>query len=111
MNFSSLIGLMMALIVCIGGAVTSTKDWKVFLDWHAVLIVVGGTVAASLLSFSGSKMLALLKIFFKRVLGKNEEMQVAITEIVLVAKGYRENEKFIKVVIPKIKTHFFREAP
>ncbi len=110
MNFSALIGLMLAMIIAIGTVVTSTSNWKVFLDVHAFMIVIGGTIAASLLSFSGKKLILLLQTFFKRVLGKNEELQLAIKEIVDLAKGYRDNEKYLKDSIPKIKTHFLKEA-
>lgn len=110
MNFSSLFGLIMALTVTVVSAVTATKDWTVFLDMHAFIIVIGGTVAASLISFSGSKLLGLLKVFFRRVLGKNAETFLAVNEIVDVARGYRENDKYLKEVIPKIKTLFLKDA-
>ena len=96
MNFSSILGLILAFVVLIGAMVTSTENAKVFLDAHAILIVLGGTFAASLLSFSGSKMWTLTKIFFKRVLAKNDEVKIVMGEIVDLAKGYRENESYLK---------------
>lgn len=110
MNFSALIGIVLAFGVFIGAVVTATENYKVFLDYHAFLIVIGGTVAVALLSFSGSKLFALFRIFFRRVLGQSEEVRVALHEIVDVSKGYRENEKYLQEVIPKIKTHFLKEA-
>lgn len=110
MNISSLLGLTMALSVLIGAMVTSTQNSKVFLDPHAFLIVIGGTFAASLLSFSGKKMWALFKVFLKRVLGKNEEVTIAIHEIVELAKGYRESENYLAEKKEQIKTPFLKEA-
>lgn len=110
MNFSSLIGLILSLVVVVVSIITSTKDSKMFLDAHAFVIVIGGTLAASLLSFSGKKMFALTKVFFRRVLGKNDEMQRAIDEIVDLAKGYRDNENYLRDKIPQIKTPFLKEA-
>lgn len=89
---------------------TATNNWKVFIDYHAFLIVIGGTAAAALLSFSGPKMMALMKVFLKRVLGKNEELQVAIKEIVDLAKGYRDSDKYLKDNVAKVKTDFLREG-
>lgn len=110
MNFSSLSGLILAIVVLVGAMVSSTSNAKVFLDAHAILIVIGGTFAASLLSFSGKKMLLLTGIFFKRVLGKNNEVTTVMTEIVDLAKGYRENEEYLKNKKDQIKTPFLKEG-
>lgn len=110
MNFSSLIGLILSIAVVVVSIVTSTKDTKMFLDAHAFVIVIGGTIAAALLSFSGKKMFVLVKVFFRRVLGRTDEMQLAIDEIVDLAKGYRDNENYLRDKIPQIKTPFLKEA-
>ncbi|MBO9666182.1 MAG: MotA/TolQ/ExbB proton channel family protein [Bdellovibrio sp.] len=110
MNLSALLGLMMAFTVLIGAMVTSTDKAKVFLDTHAFVIVIGGTIAASLLSFSAKKLLALIKVFFKRALGKNDDINVAITEMVDLAKGYRENDSYLRDKVATIKTPFLKEV-
>lgn len=110
MNFSAFVGIILAIVVAIGTAMTSTSNWKVFLDLHAVMIVIGGTLAASLVSFSAKKLWLLMKIFFKRVLGKNEELQIALKEIIDLAKGYRENGQYLQDNVGKLKTYFLKEA-
>jgi chemotaxis protein MotA len=110
MNLSALLGILMAFSVLIGAMITSTDKAKVFLDGHAFVIVIGGTIAAALLSFSAKKMYLLIKVFFKKVLGKNEELSVAISEIVDLAKGYRENESYIRDRMVTLKTPFLKEA-
>lgn len=110
MNLSSIIGLVLAVGVLIGTMVLSTKESHVFMDVHAFMIVIGGTIAASLLSFSGAKMFALFKVFLKKVLGRSEEIDIAIKEIVDMAKGYRENDNYIREKTPNIKTLFFKDA-
>ncbi|MBC7741000.1 MAG: MotA/TolQ/ExbB proton channel family protein [Bdellovibrionaceae bacterium] len=110
MNFSSIFGILLAFSVLIGTMLTSAKDSRVFLDPHAFMIVIGGTFAASLLSFSGKKMYALMRIFFKRVLGKSNELSIVINEVVDLAKGYRENEGYLKEKQATIKTFFLKEA-
>jgi chemotaxis protein MotA len=110
MNFSSIIGLLLAFGVALGAALTSTKNWKIFLDPHAALIVLGGTGAVALLSFSAKKIIVLCGVFFKRVLKRSDELFVAVEEIVSLAKGYRENDNHLKESLAKIKTHFLKEA-
>ena len=110
MNFSSIIGILLAFGVLIGTILTSTKDSKVFLDYHAFLIVIGGTLAASLLSFSGKKMIQLTKVFFKKILGKTNELYTAIEEIVDLSKGYRENDNYLKDKMKSLKTPFLADA-
>lgn len=110
MNYSALIGIILAMMVAITTAATSTSNWKVFLDYHAFMIVIGGTFAASLVSFSGAKLWMLTKVFFRRVLGKGQETEIAVKEIVDLAKGYRDNDKYLVENVSKIKTHFLQEA-
>lgn len=110
MNISSLLGILLAFGVLFGAMVTATKDSRVFLDYHAFLIVIGGTFAASLLSFNGKKMWSLFKVFLKRVLGKEEAVKIAIEELVDLAKGYRENESYLASKKESLKTPFLKDA-
>jgi chemotaxis protein MotA len=71
MNFSTLIGLTVALVVFGMSLVTSTDDVKMFLNGHAILIVIGGTASAALLCFPVKKVLTLLNVFFRRMVGKS----------------------------------------
>ncbi|MFN3454709.1 MAG: motility protein A [Pseudobdellovibrio sp.] len=110
MNISSVLGLLLAVVVFIAAAVTSTKDAKVFLDAHAVLIVVGGTISAALLSFSFTRLKSLFTIFLKKVLGSEKEFSAVVGEIVDLARGYRENNEYLKTKAPTIKHPFLKEA-
>ncbi|MCB0421366.1 MAG: MotA/TolQ/ExbB proton channel family protein [Bdellovibrionales bacterium] len=111
MNFSSIIGLVLAVVVFLGAALTSTKNWKVFIDYHAALIVIGGTLSAALLSFSAKNMIALMKVFISRVLkGAISQYDEVINEIVDLAKGYRENSNYLAERVDSLKTPFLREA-
>ncbi len=111
MNISMLIGLILSLVVFLGSALTSTKEYKVFLDYHAALIVLGGTVAAWLVSFGGDSMLNMSKVFFTRIL-KNEvdRYDTLIREVVDVAKAYRDNPTALAEKAKNVKNPFFKEA-
>lgn len=110
MNFSAFLGILISIGVLVGTIFLSTDKSKMFLDIHAFLIVVGGTLGASLLSFSAKKLWLLLKVFFRRVLGKNEEIFIAMKEIIDLAKGYRENDSYLKTRVGSLKTAFLKEG-
>ncbi len=111
MNVSSLLGLILALVVFLIVALTSVKNPVVFLDWHAGLIVIGGTFAATLLSFSGKNMIKLMKIFLVKILRGNQQQYAdLINEIVDLAKGYRENDAYLAQAAENIKNPFLKEA-
>lgn len=110
MNLSSILGLVLAVVVFATAAMTSTSNSKIFLDAHAMLIVVGGTIAASLLSFSFTRMRSLFKIFIKKVLGGEKEFGLVVSEIVDLSRGYRENEGYLKQKGPTLQHPFLKEA-
>lgn len=111
MNFSSLFGIIFALVVFLGGALTSARDAKVFADLHAILIVIGGTLAATLISFSGKNVYAMIKVFLSKILKRSlDDYESVIREIVELAKGYRDNDKYLSEKVKSIKNPFLREA-
>lgn len=55
------------------------SDLSFFLDYHGLLIVLGGTAAASSISFPVGKVFSLLKVFLLRVLGRRK---VAFQEVI-----------------------------
>ncbi|MCB9025282.1 MAG: MotA/TolQ/ExbB proton channel family protein [Bdellovibrionaceae bacterium] len=111
MNLSPIFGLAMAVGVVITTVIMSTNKPTVFLDSHAAIIVIGGTIAATLLSFSAKTMIGMLKVFFSRVLkGTLNRYDEVITEIVDLAKGYRENSNYLSEKVEDIKTPFLKEA-
>ncbi len=111
MNGSSIVGLVLAIVVFLIVALTSVKDPIVFLDWHAAVIVLGGTLAATLLSFSFKNIINLSKIFLYKILqGTQQQYAELIREIVDLSKGYRESEGYLGQKKDEIKNHFLREA-
>ncbi|MCB0389707.1 MAG: MotA/TolQ/ExbB proton channel family protein [Bdellovibrionales bacterium] len=111
MNLSPLFGLFLAISTVLATIFMSTKTPLVFLDSHAAVIVIGGTTAAALLSFSGKSMLVMLKVFFGRVLkGTLNRYEEVINEIVELSRGYRDNPNYLIENVEQIKTPFLKEA-
>lgn len=111
MNFSSLIGVIAALIVLVLGIITSSKNPIVFLDAHGILIVFGGTAAAALMCFPIQFYATAFRVVWKKFLGNYAiRREMVIREIVDLAKGQRENPEYIKNNVAKIKTPFLADA-
>ncbi len=111
MNFSSVVGVVAALGVFIMGVFTSTENTSVFLNHHGILVVVGGTAAASLICFPGSLLFALVKVCLRKVLGKyTEATHIVIKECVELARGYRNDSGHLASQVKTIKTHFLKDC-
>lgn len=111
MNISSLVGILAAFGVFFGAMFTATSSRGIFLDPHGILIVFGGTMAASFICFPLKTFVTLFKVFFKKILGKyNHTNELVIYEMVDLAKGYRDNPGYLGEKVGQIKTHFLKEA-
>jgi chemotaxis protein MotA len=111
MNFSSLLGILAAFGVLVGGVTSSTSGMEVLLNEHGILIVVGGTLAASLISFPLQDFWKLIKAFlYKVLLGKGDKPADVIQEIVNLSDGYRKDPSYLKSRLPSIKNPFLADA-
>ena len=110
MSVSPILGLLVAAAVLFFG-VLNTGSGHVFLDAHAALIVMGGTLAATLISFPIKTLLSLIVVFFRRLLGsKGKRQKQIIRESLNLVKGYRNDPSFLKNSAGRIKDHFLKEG-
>ncbi|MCM2276855.1 MAG: MotA/TolQ/ExbB proton channel family protein [Oligoflexia bacterium] len=111
MNFSSLFGIVFGIGVLYAALHATADDMKFFLDMHGILIVCGGTAAAASISFPVGKVLALLKVFFLRVLGQNKvDYQGTISQILELSKKASIGLSALNEAVPGIKHPFLKEA-
>lgn len=110
MSVSTVLGLIMALGVFLWTTLTSTESSGVFLDAHAAMIVIGGTIAASMISFSFVRIRALTKIFFKKALGRENDTGKVVDEIVDLARGYRQDNNYLKSQAGNLTHPFLKES-
>ena len=80
MNFSSFLGFMIAGFVLYFGVLHGAKDPAIFLDTHALLLVIGGTMAASLIAFPLRQLFDLGNFLMYGVLLKTKTDPVALIE-------------------------------
>lgn len=90
MNFSSLLGLLVGLVVLWYGVVDHTMRPEIFLDGHAILLVLGGTLAAGLFAFPIGKFLELLDFLFTAVRSQEKRRYKLAKELVEIAGATRQ---------------------
>ena len=111
MNPLSLIGFILAGVVFVYGVFTAANDPMMFVNEHAILIVIGGSIAAASIAFRLDRILILFKVFFDRVLkGRKATYVKVIEELMVLAKIYRENSADFERAIKETKEPFLREC-
>lgn len=111
MNFYSLISFLLAGTVLAVGVLTATDDSSAFLDFHAALIVFGGTGAVAAISFQMDRMYLMLKVFYARVVkGRQVEYVPVIKDLMLVAEAYRKNDPNFDSIVNNLSDPFMKEC-
>jgi chemotaxis protein MotA len=80
MNISSLLGFIGAGLIVFFGAIHSAKNPAIFLDSHAILLVVGGTLAATLIAYPISQLKDLGSFLIYGVILKKKTNYLKIIE-------------------------------
>ena len=107
MKMLSLTGLIIAIAVVFTGMKLTSDNMGVFLDWPSLFIVIGGTFAATSITFRIDKIIAIVKIFVTHITRQeNVEYSDLIAEIMKVSESYRKGES-LDNHINKVKEPFF----
>lgn len=111
MNFSSLFGIVVGLVVLLLSLSETGMDMGFFLNKHGILIVCGGTLAAAAISFPMSKILTLAKVFVLRLLGRNQvDYQGTIEQMLELNKKMSLGLVSSQDATQGIQNAFLREA-
>lgn len=111
MNLKSIVAFVMAGTVFGVGVFTATKNPMAFIDYHAALIVFGGTIAVAAISFQIDRILIMIKVFYNRVV-KGDKINYVniIKELMALAEAYRTNDPKLKKLVDGSNDFFIREA-
>jgi chemotaxis protein MotA len=110
MNFVTIIGFAISIVVLYIGLKLSTDNLMAFWDVPSIFIVFGGTFAATAVCFQLTRFMSIVKIFLRRVLfGKKNTMPNTIKEILVVAEAYKKGENTGEIK-KKISDPFLIEA-
>lgn len=100
MNVSSILGFVIAGLVIQFGVLHGAKDASIFLDTHALILVVGGTLAASLIAFPVQQLFNLADFLYLGVLFKRHVKTAGLVEQIRAAAHlYRRNPEDIKMAM------------
>lgn len=112
MNLKRTLTYVFAAAVFITAALTSSETPMVFLNLHAALIVLGGTISAAAISFRFERIFTLVKVFFLRSFRGHREFnsQVLVQDLMRLAEAYRVNAPNLNQLIQENKDPFVREA-
>ncbi len=111
MNFSTLIGLLAAAVIFIGTLFLTLANPLVFFEVSSILIVLGGTLAATLICFPLMQIVTLSKVFMRRLLGKARHNYLEIIEEVKeVSSASRKGRKAFESAIKNVSHPFLRDG-
>jgi chemotaxis protein MotA len=111
LNISVILGILAAIGVVGGSFMLSDLNTAIFLNSHAILIVLGGTLAASLLSFSLDSLYKMARLFFSKVLfTKTRSLLDTVDELTDLARGHRQDDTYLKNRLKTMRNPFLAEA-
>jgi chemotaxis protein MotA len=110
MNLSAPLGFLIGLSVVYFAITEGMKNIAVFMDVQAIIIVIGGTLAAAMVCIPFSQLCNMVRLFFRTVTGaQKEEVLNCINEIVEISR--RRNEGVpLKDLIGSTKNPFLKES-
>ena len=111
MNYSAVISFVLALGIIFWAALSSTDNPKSFLDVHGIVIVFGGTVAATAISYQLKQTFLMIKVFWGRTV-KSQPMnfEALIRQIMKIADSYRNENSDLKTLIEDNRDEFLKEG-
>ena len=110
MNFSAPIGFLLGLGVIFFGVSAGLNGSSVFLNPHAAVIVIGGTLAAALICLPFSTLANLFKIFILTITGRQKQQIIdTVNEIVEIARAVSDGAT-IEEAAGRASNPFFRES-
>lgn len=108
MNFAGFLGILSAGAVVYFAIHGAAKDPKLFLDAHALIIVLGGTATVALITFSFRRLFGGMKVILRKLLGgERTDYLGTIRKIVEVADVYRQDPKRALSLVQDKNTHPF----
>jgi len=110
MNIASIVGFIIAITVLLIGLRLSSDNLSMFLDYPSLFIVIGGTFAATAITYQVNRIFTLFKIFLKHLMsGSQVDYASIIAEVMKIADAFRRGES-LDNHINKVKDFFLKEA-
>jgi chemotaxis protein MotA len=111
LNYLALLSFASAIGIIFWAALSSTDNPRTFLDVHGAVIVFGGTIAATAISFQLDRTLLMAKVFWARtVKSKSVDFAALIRELMKIADAYRNEASDLKTLVESSQDAFLKEG-
>lgn len=111
MNFSAIIGFLITVSVLVLAVTESEGARNILLNKHALLVVGGGTMAATFICFPISRVARLSWVAMKKLLGVNfHNYQKIIEEVIGVSETLQRDPAAAKGLLGNIHDPFLKEG-
>ncbi len=111
MDFGTAIGLLAGMGIIALGVIRGGGDLYWFFNLNSILIVFGGTLAATLVNYPLKHVLGLFKVFKNVFTGENYDYQGIINQLVDKGEKARKNGVLsLEADLPSIEDHFLKSG-
>ena len=111
MNFLAILSFASAFGIIGWAALSSTDNPRTFLDPHGMVIVFGGTIAATAISFQLDRTVLMTKVFWGRIVrSKSVNFAALIRELMKIADAYRNEASDLKSLVESSRDAFLKEG-
>jgi chemotaxis protein MotA len=91
MDIATVIGLILGIVLVLGSIVVGGGSFAAFIDPPSILVVVGGSIAATLVAFPLKSFLGLFKVTLKSIFYKLDSVPELIEQTVSLAETARRD--------------------
>lgn len=110
-SFGTAFGFVSALVIVILTINLSLPSFSGVFDLSSIIIVIGGTLASTFISFPSKKILVLLKVFLMRVFGLSKQnFPGIIKEIGELNDAYLKGKRIFENRMNQINDPFLKDA-
>jgi len=111
MDFGTAIGLLSGMGIIVVGVLRGGGDLYWFFNLNSIIIVFGGTLAATLVNYPLKHVLGLFKVFKNVFTGDNYDYLTTINELVEKGEKARKNGVLsLEADLPSIEDHFLKSG-
>ena len=110
MNLSTVVGILAGFLMLTGAIVTKTGAYKIFVNVPGVLIVLGGTLCAVLISFPLRDVVKVFKILFVLLRKRAPNFKHCVGEMLSLSKVARKGVIVLEREIKRLDNLFLRDG-
>ena len=110
MDIASLLGILAGIGLIVLGIYQLTPNFMIFVSMASLLIVAGGSFAATLLSFSLSDVFGLLRSTFAVFKKQKIDLPAEVDAIVELAPIARKSMQELEKLLGNVRNYFLRDG-